>query len=187
MRLLYRIQQQMSITEYEFRVLLVVCLIFICGLLVKSYHGRPASFPADIYAEDLALLQKGTASWQAAADSVSATTSAAASDSGAAAIASAAAYASGAAADSIAVLTSGDPGRSKASFANSARININTATAAELEQLPRIGPATAARILAQRRRRGAFRTIEDLSIVRGIGPKTLAELKPLVTISSERR
>ena len=62
------------------------------------------------------------------------------------------------------------------------RINLNTATAAELEQLPRIGPKMAERILEYRAQHGPFRRVEDLIGVRGIGAKTLAQLEPLVAV-----
>lgn len=61
-------------------------------------------------------------------------------------------------------------------------ININTATAAELELLPGIGPALAQRIIDHRREHGAFRRIEDLDDVKGIGPRTLEKLRPLVRV-----
>jgi competence ComEA-like helix-hairpin-helix protein len=59
-------------------------------------------------------------------------------------------------------------------------VNINTATAAELELLPGIGPAMAARILEHRTQIGRFTSIDQLDDVRGIGPKTLEKLRPLV-------
>ena len=61
-----------------------------------------------------------------------------------------------------------------------ARININTAPAAQLEQLPRIGPAKAQRIIAYRTTHGGFRRVEELKRVRGIGVKTLADLRDRV-------
>lgn len=61
-------------------------------------------------------------------------------------------------------------------------VNINTATQAELELLPRIGPATAQAIIAYREQNGPFRSVDDLQKVPGIGPATLAELKPLITV-----
>lgn len=61
-------------------------------------------------------------------------------------------------------------------------INLNLATAAELESLPRIGPATAERILAYRQARGSFQAVEDLLNVKGIGPATLEQLRPFVTV-----
>jgi competence protein ComEC len=56
------------------------------------------------------------------------------------------------------------------------RVNLNTATQAELEALPAVGPALARRIIEGR----PYRSIEDLGRVRGIGPATMAKLRPLV-------
>jgi len=61
-------------------------------------------------------------------------------------------------------------------------LDLNTATAEELDALPGIGPALAQRILAYRRAHGNFRNIEDLLEVSGIGDKKLAALRPLITI-----
>jgi len=61
-------------------------------------------------------------------------------------------------------------------------INLNTASAAQLELLPGIGPALAQRIVEYRAAHGPFRTIEGLDNVKGIGPKTLEKLRPLVSL-----
>lgn len=61
-------------------------------------------------------------------------------------------------------------------------INLNTASGAELELLPGIGPALAARILEYRKEHGRFRSVDELDNVKGIGPRTLEKLRPLVTI-----
>jgi len=63
-------------------------------------------------------------------------------------------------------------------------VNINTASAEELEQLPGIGPAISERIVEDRRLRGPFRTVHDLQRVSGIGPRTLENLRPLITVSN---
>ena len=52
-------------------------------------------------------------------------------------------------------------------------LNINTATAAELDELPGIGPARAADIITTRRQLGGFSSVQDLTMVSGIGPATL--------------
>ena len=61
-------------------------------------------------------------------------------------------------------------------------MNLNTADAAILETLPRIGPAMAERILQWRETNGRFTAIEDLLSVSGIGDKTFEGLRDLVTV-----
>ncbi|MGI6632937.1 MAG: ComEA family DNA-binding protein [Bacillota bacterium] len=61
-------------------------------------------------------------------------------------------------------------------------ININTATQAELEALPGIGPSLASAIVEYRSRFGPFARIEDLQKVSGIGEKTFAKLAPLIAV-----
>ena len=60
------------------------------------------------------------------------------------------------------------------------RIDVNTATEVELNALPGIGPALAARIAADRATRGPFESIEDLARVHGIGPKIIERIGPHV-------
>lgn len=62
------------------------------------------------------------------------------------------------------------------------KINVNSATAEQLETLPGIGPVLAKSIIEDRQRRGPFRSLADLDRVKGIGPKTLENLRPHVTI-----
>ncbi|MFW5972559.1 MAG: ComEA family DNA-binding protein [Bacteroidota bacterium] len=59
-------------------------------------------------------------------------------------------------------------------------VDINMAGASDLQRLPRIGPAIAERILEHRQRYGPFRSIEDLMAVRGIGPRTMESLRPMI-------
>ena len=61
-------------------------------------------------------------------------------------------------------------------------ININTATLAELDTLPRIGPAIAQRIIDYRTTNGPFTSIEQIMNVSGIGPATFAQIKDLITV-----
>src|SRR5690606_39310270 len=62
------------------------------------------------------------------------------------------------------------------------KVNLNTADAVTLQTLPRVGPALSARIIQWREVNGRFRTIEDLMSVTGIGEKTFAGLRDLVTV-----
>ena len=64
----------------------------------------------------------------------------------------------------------------------SRRVDINTAGAAELERLPQVGPALAGRIVAYRTEHGSFRSLDDLSRVAGIGPKTIEAIREYLTI-----
>lgn len=61
-------------------------------------------------------------------------------------------------------------------------VDLNTATAQQLDALPGVGPVTAARILAWRTEHGRFAVVDELAEVAGIGPKTLAELRPHVRV-----
>lgn len=61
-------------------------------------------------------------------------------------------------------------------------VNINTATVADLDALPGIGPVLAERIIAYREQHGPFRTIQDLDKVSGIGPSTMQDLEPYITV-----
>ncbi|MBV9849572.1 MAG: helix-hairpin-helix domain-containing protein [Armatimonadetes bacterium] len=62
------------------------------------------------------------------------------------------------------------------------RINLNTASAEQLQRLPGIGPAMAARILAYRAQAHGFHSIDELQEVGGIGPKKFAKIAPLVKL-----
>jgi competence protein ComEA len=61
-------------------------------------------------------------------------------------------------------------------------ININTASAAELDALPGVGAKTAALIVEYRQKNGPFKKVEELMNVRGIGEKNFLKLKPLLTV-----
>lgn len=61
-------------------------------------------------------------------------------------------------------------------------VNINTATADQLEALPGIGPSMAKRIVAYREKNGPFKKVEDLMNVQGIGEKSFLKLRPHLTV-----
>jgi competence protein ComEA len=62
----------------------------------------------------------------------------------------------------------------------SAHVSINQASREELEKLPGIGPALAARIVEQRERYGPFRRAEHLMLVRGISERRFRQLRPYI-------
>jgi competence protein ComEA len=61
-------------------------------------------------------------------------------------------------------------------------MDLNAAAAPDLEALPGIGPHTAEKIVAWRREHGPFGSLEALEDVRGVGPRTVARLEPLVEV-----
>lgn len=69
------------------------------------------------------------------------------------------------------------------SFNAQAVVNINTATAEQLESLNGIGPAKAEAIVEYRKKNGNFKTVDDLNNVPGIGDKTMAKLRPELTVT----
>lgn len=66
-----------------------------------------------------------------------------------------------------------------------AEVNINTATVKELTSLPGIGQAKAEAIVKYREKNGAFKNVEDLTKVKGIGPKMLDKIKNEVTVNGK--
>ena len=61
-------------------------------------------------------------------------------------------------------------------------VNLNTATALELQQVPGIGPSAADKILKMRRSYGQFKSVGDLRAIKGIAPKRLEKMRKYVTV-----
>ena len=77
----------------------------------------------------------------------------------------------------------GTPKRSKKGEALTEPVDVNRATAEQLQKLPGIGPTLAKRIIAERQKK-PFGSVDELRRVRGIGPKTLEKLKPFIRVEA---
>jgi competence protein ComEA len=75
--------------------------------------------------------------------------------------------------------------RTSAKAASVGIVNINTASATELEALPGVGAKTAARIVDYRQKNGPFKKVEELMNVRGVGEKNFLRLKPQISIAAK--
>jgi competence ComEA-like helix-hairpin-helix protein len=82
-----------------------------------------------------------------------------------------------------AVLGGGNPSGAPVALADAA-IDLNTATAEDLDRLPGIGPVKAAAILEARRRLGRFAAVDQLRQAKGIGPVTMEKVRPYVRVTS---
>lgn len=176
---IYRLQQRLSITGIEATAILVLCGALAVGFGVRQLQGHPAEPAADLFAEvDAQWAERdslaGSESEEASAPFQFATRIVPS--------------------DSVVIPTSGfadaPPGRRtsrsqtrRTSSANTpVRMNINTADAALLQRLPRIGPALAGRIIAYRQEIGPFSNINQVVNVRGIGEKTLEKMAPWIYV-----
>ena len=183
MRWLYRLQTRAGLSRPEGTAGLVLLAALLGGTVARHLQATSAPVPADLYA---------------AADAAFAT---AAADTSVGAPASFASLlppvdplAEESPPDGTAAQTLGDSTASQIAGAAVERAaaprrsgkpppaptNVNTASEAELQRLPRIGPALAGRIVEYRRANGPFRSADQLTEVRGIGEKTLEKLRPWV-------
>ncbi|MFP8872945.1 MAG: ComEA family DNA-binding protein, partial [Myxococcota bacterium] len=65
-------------------------------------------------------------------------------------------------------------------------VNLNTASVSELESLPGIGEVRARAIIAERKQRGGFRSLDQLGEVKGFGPRLIERLRPYLTLGEQR-
>lgn len=65
-------------------------------------------------------------------------------------------------------------------------VNLNSASATQLQTLPGVGASTAQRIVDYRQKNGGFKKIEELMNVKGIGEKSFLKLKPLIIVNGDK-
>lgn len=158
MRWIFRLQQHLALTQSEARVLLVLALLFGLGLGAQQWQAHPRPLPPAAYADATQHFQ------QASSENIAPT------------------------AAPTAVEAEEPTSKPRKTYRKKALppapIDLNTATAGDLQRLPRIGPKLAARILAYREAHGSFRRVQDLTRVRGIGQKTLTKLAPYLVVQT---
>src|SRR5262249_49173630 len=66
-------------------------------------------------------------------------------------------------------------------------INLNTATSAQLQEVPGIGPVTSEKILKTRKVSGPFKSVDDLRAVKGIGSKRLEKMRKYLTVGQKEK
>jgi competence protein ComEA len=87
---------------------------------------------------------------------------------------------------SIQASAQGAPSKSESHQARpTALVNLNSATASQLQELPGIGAKTAERIIEYRQKKGPFKKIEELMNVKGIGEKSFLKLRPQITVTGK--
>ncbi len=81
------------------------------------------------------------------------------------------------------VMNAAPQNAAEARAAAPATVNLNVATAEQLQKLPGIGPKTALRIVEYRQKNGGFKKIEELMNVRGVGEKSFLKIKNQITVT----
>ncbi|MCD4749991.1 MAG: helix-hairpin-helix domain-containing protein [Thermoanaerobaculales bacterium] len=77
------------------------------------------------------------------------------------------------------------PGAFADEASQAGKVNLNTASAEQLQLLPRVGPSLAQRIIEFRDANGAFRGVNELVAVKGIGEKSLSKILPYLSVEGE--
>ncbi len=155
---LYRAQQYLAITSKEIKALSILLSFLFLGVIFTEIQKRTPAFPADIYAETDSLFLQATAALNQREQLLFE--------------------------DSLAMTSTNRQLSDSliAFFKPVFPVNINLATQSELEQLPRIGPQMAKRIVTYRTTHGPFQSTAGLMDVRGIGEKTYHQLQDKVVI-----
>ena len=160
MRWVYRLQQRIAITRGECNVILGLAFLFCLGLVARYIQSQAQPLSPTDYAEAERLFEQASnaPSTEPAEQALPVPTAEPSTER---------------------------PAYQPKSLPPAASINLNTATAAALQRLPRIGPKLAARIIAHREAHGPFRRVQDVIQVRGIGKKTLARLTPYLVVDEQ--
>ena len=177
---LYRLQAHVGLTAPEGLAIVLVALGASGGLLAQQVRGAQAAPPPDLYAAADAAFARADAQ----ADSASTTPPPdAAGDATLAPRLPVETLAEDSTGTEIAeAAVAASDRRSRTRKPPPVPTNINTASEADLQRLPRIGPALAARIVEYRRVNGRFRTAAQIQEVKGIGEKTFEKLAPWIRL-----
>ena len=166
MRWLYRLQTRVGLSGPEGTAALVLLGALGAGLAAQRVQSTADPVPADFYAAADAAFATAAPPDEPGAAALTLEPAVSPSDSSSAAVADAEVAAAAA------------PRR--ASKPPPVPTNLNTASAADLQRLPGIGPALAGRIVAYREAHGPFRSPAEIVEVKGIGEKTFEKLSPWI-------
>jgi competence protein ComEA len=155
---MYRLQERLAITKTEGIAMLTVTGLFLSGLLIQHVWELHATVPEDYYVT---------------ADSVFAAKTQRLSDTLPGHL------------QRLSMDTTDTTEEAVDRPTEQVRINLNAATARQLQQLSGIGPVLAERITVYREEYGAFRQLEDLTNVSGIGSKTLEDIRTLLYVEPD--
>ena len=173
-RWLYVMQQRLAITNREATALLTISSLLVIGMVAGEVRSRMPVFTDETYATYDRLFQEGSHAAMGGLQLAMADTSVGVRDS----------ISTEADTDQSPQDDAGDAAQTRPQN-GTGRIDLNTASAEELQQLPRIGPALANRILAYRKEFGPFRELADVMEVRGIGEATFSRLRPYLMLGSQ--
>ena len=157
--------ERLEIRAGERRAIATLLLLGVALNQAKEHWPSPVAYEADFYAPILAAFDERNA--RAAAELAKLDSLYLGLES---------------ASSNVAPRTSRSPGSAPRPSLPSRPIPINTATAAQLDALPGIGPALAQRIIDYRTEHGPFTSIDDLTKIRGIGPALMEKIRAFVTV-----